>query len=209
VPPSHPAKKGASNGYRRSGGREEKRGGKRERRQARHRREQQEGRRGATASTSNPPSRSPGPIRSPAEAAIKIGQNGKVRFNRVVPSPASLQTYRVHRSWIKAGFQRENAAAENQRPAPARHPYSAKAPTTTNPRKDQPSVPKRKCRKSVRLQPKQTAEKPRGRTGQVQQGDKDLPSPTSSPRRSAPLLLPRGSQRQEFMPSVPTCHQKG
>jgi len=159
------------------GGERKKEGGKKERRQARHRREQQEGRRGATASTSNPPSQSPGPIRSPAEAAIKIGQNGKVRFNRVVPSPASLQTYRVHYSRIKAGFQRENAAAENQRPAPARHPYSAKAPTTTNPRKDQPSVPKRKCRKSVRLQLKQTAEKPSGRTGQVQQGCQRPPQP--------------------------------
>src|SRR6185312_2793573 len=134
-------------------------------------------RQGATASTSNPPSRSPGPIRSPEEAAIKIGQSGKVRFNRVVPSPASLQTYRVRHSRIKAGFQRENAAAENQRPAPARHPDSAKAPTTTNPCKDRPNVPKRKCRKSVRLQLKQTAEKPSGRTGQVQQSCQRPPQP--------------------------------
>ena len=95
----------------------------------------------------------------------------------MVPSPASLQTYRVRHSRIKAGFQRENAAAENQRPAPARHPDSAKAPTTTNPRKDRPNVPKRKCRKSVRLQLKQTAEKPSGRTGQVQQGCQRPPQP--------------------------------
>ena len=38
---------------------------------------------------------------------------------------------------------------------------------------------------------------------------KDHPSPTSSLRKSAPLHLPRGNRRQEFVPSVPNRHQKG
>ena len=99
-----------------------------------------------------------------------------------MPSPASLQTYRVHRSRIKAGFQREIAAAENQRPAPARHPYSAKAPTTTNPRKDRPNAPKRKCRKSVRLQLKQTATN--HMAGQVRFNRADKSPPARHPHRA-------------------------
>jgi hypothetical protein len=78
--------------------------------------EQGEGRRGAEATTSNPLSRSPGPIRPPEEA-------------------------------------------------------------TAHPRRDQPNVPKRKCREKCPSTTKADRNKPHGRTGQVQQGRPRLPQP--------------------------------
>ena len=78
--------------------------------------EQGEGRRGAEATTSNPLSRSPGPIRPPEEA-------------------------------------------------------------TAHPRRDQPNVPKRKCREKCLSTTKADRNKPHGRTGQVQQGRPRLPQP--------------------------------